>query len=173
MRVIVTPKEINALADERAGITVQVRDENGNAVANGTACTVQIATGDPGQLAYDRQRLVGGRPAGDSERVVLGKSSGDTVITQDGYTRVRESADPGYVNRPELYLVSGGETGAVTIQAECDGARTDSNDDRTGEKTILIVSLVKIHLPAAYRYFDVHAEPTYLRIPTATPTVVP
>ncbi len=149
LQIIVNPKTLNLMdpKQNRAGVSVLVRDEFGRNVADGTPVHVRIADGDPGQLAYDEERLVDGRRA--ITRVVLGTSA--DLVTLGGYTQIPASDDPA-VRNGNLYLF-GDRIGKLTLSAEADG-KTQNTNTMTGEKTLEITGQLAIHLPMLYRGFD-------------------
>lgn len=127
----------------RGGITVEVKDVNGANVADGTVLSLNIQEGDPGLLAYERRV----RGTTGTELVQAGKSI--DLITRGGNSVVMpEIDDPGVTNLEGLYLIPGPDgDGFVTLEAEADGNRANSDDPTLGEPTILIFSRVSIHLP--------------------------
>lgn len=141
-RIIVNPRTINRLHNQRGGITVEIKDANGRSVADGTRVTLAIAEGNPGQLAYEVRRRAGGTP----ELVIAGRTI--DLVTIGGRTVVPASQDPGVQNLQAVYLVPGDDgEGAVTLTATADGNGGDSDDPETGEPTIFIVSQTAIYLP--------------------------
>lgn len=149
LQIIVNPKTLNLMdpAQNRAGVSVLARDEYGRNVADGTVVQVRIADGDPGQLAYDEERLLDGRLV--RTRVELGKSA--ELVTLGGYTQVPASDDPS-VRNGNLYLF-GDRTGKLTLAAEADG-KTQNTNTNQGEKTLEITGKLAIYLPMLYRGFD-------------------
>ncbi len=140
----IDPDEINRASDETAGIALQVNDRNGRPVANGTRAQIWIDVGSPGLLAYDRRRVVGGRPVGDAERVVLGKSA--DVVVDGGLTRYPASSDPGFVNTGRLFLFAGDQRdGEVTLCYRVDAV------EACQPKAVTIVNRIQLYLPSVMR----------------------
>jgi hypothetical protein len=148
LQIIVNPKTI-ALSG-RAGTSVVVRDKNGRNVADGTTVRLRVADGDPGQLAYDQEVLVGGQV--EKRQVVLGKAA--NLVTMSGYSQVPASEDPA-VRNLNLYVL-GDRAGKLTLSAEADGKTANTNNPATGEKTIEIVAAAArdVLLPLLLRKFD-------------------
>jgi hypothetical protein len=155
------PKQLNRFAtreDQRiALISVFAKDAFGQDVADGTTVTVQIESG-PGTLAYNREKIVNGRPSGEIDPVTLGKRA-DLVI-EDGVSKI-VGTDPGYVYH-DLYLTPGNEpNGKLTLVAEADGTRETMAYE--------ITSKTFIYLPSTTRNYNIRVQMTTSPTPTRRP----
>ncbi len=145
-RIIVSPKVINPLEGDRGGITVEVRDRNGNKVADGTQVMLRVKEGSRGQLAYEQRR-----GAGPWELVVAGTEI--ELIARSGNTVLPVDPDPGVTRRQAVYLIPFGGDGPVTLIAEADGATGDSDALEGGQTrpTLFIQSYAEIYLPGVLK----------------------
>lgn len=144
---------LNSIAAYRKGqISAFPKDAFSRSVAPGTTMVVRIQSG-PGQLAYNRTRIVNGRPVGDEQVIVVGKKA-DLVVMDNGTTRIPPT-EPGY-SYGNLYLQKGNDgEGKLVLAAEADGV--------TQTLEYEIASRMSIFMPAAVKAYDI-------RIPLPTPT---
>ncbi|MEO8082375.1 MAG: hypothetical protein ABI780_00990 [Ardenticatenales bacterium] len=157
LRIIVNPKVIHRIIDKRGGVTVELKDKNGNSVADGTAVKLRLIPPSVGQLAYERQV-----PGQREPEVVMAGTSID-LITKSGRTIV----PPSQSNLAGVYITADGRDGEVVVEVEADGKKANSNvEDETTHKvqaTIFIVSTGRIFMPVAVKKND--------GFPRATPIV--
>ena len=151
----VNPNQINALKDERASISVEVKDFYNRKVADGTMIHVAIAPGDPGMLA----RLVTPVGSRQSEIQQLGKEV--DLTTRNAFTNVPPGDDPGLTYGSDLYLVASNDgMGPVELNANW-GTVTAKPE------VVNIVSRRLIFLPIIMKAYDVLATPPYSTTPVA------
>lgn len=142
MRIIVNPKVINRIQGQRGGVTVELKDKNGNSVADGTAVKLRLVQPQSvGQLAFER------RVAGQREPEVVIAGTSIDLVSQSG----RSIVPPSQSNLAGLYIVPDGRDGPVTIEVEADGTKANSNDAANGKPTVFIVSGKSIYLPLGFK----------------------
>lgn len=142
----------------RAQISVFAWDALTRRVANGTPLSLRIDPG-PGVLAYERERVINGRPSGQKEIITLGKRA-DLVIDR-GVSRM-PPADPGYLYG-NLFLAAGDDgEGPLTLVAEAEGTVESIPYE--------IASRLLIYLPSTAKRHDIRATATRR---TPLPTDVP
>lgn len=138
MRIIVNPKVINRVQGQRGGVTVELKDKNGNSVADGTVVKLKLVQPNSvGQLAFER------RVAGQREPEVVIAGTTIDLVSQSG----RSIVPPSQSNLAGLYIVPDGRDGPVIVEVEADGAKANSNDITNGQPTVFIVSGKTIFLP--------------------------
>jgi len=137
-------------------VSVFAKDARNQNVADGTALTVKITSG-PGVLAYDRERLINGRPTGQKQRIRLEREA--ALVLEQGISRIA-ATEPGFRNGDLLLVPEGGE-GKLTLVADADGtSQTQAYE---------IKSLTIIYLPATTKRHDIRATATRHPLPTETP----
>ncbi len=144
MRIIVNPKAIHRIRDRRGGVTVEIKDLNGNNVADGTPVKLRLLPPSVGYLAYER------RVPGQNEPEVVNSGTSIDLITDRGRTIV----PPSQSNLAGVYIVSDGRDGDVIVEVEADGAKANSNIVEVGKPPVAGVSIVStgtIFLPIALR----------------------
>lgn len=142
----------SVVAYRKGMISAFPKDAFSRSVAPGTTMVVRIQSG-PGELAYNRTRIVNGRPVGDEQVIVLGKKA-DLLVMDNGTTRI-PPGEPGY-SYGNLYLQKGSDgEGKLVLSAEADGVSQTLEYE--------IASRMSIYLPIAAKSYDI-------RIPLPTPT---
>ncbi len=159
---------INYAQDETLNFSIQVRDEFGRDVADGSQLDVSIPQSDPAVIAYYR-RPANNPPAPEPtptpELVVIGK--GLIMSTDSGMSALPASADPGFRHTGPVVACTG--EGYVTLSAVIDGVTANTNDD-AGLKTISCRARHTVHLPLVFMKYDLDAtERPPLPIETSTP----
>lgn len=135
LRIIVNPKVIHRVVDKRGGVTIELKDKNGNSVADGTMVKLRLVPPSVGQLAYER------RVPGQREPEVVNAGTSIDLITQSGRTIV----PPSQSNLAGVFIMADGRDGEVILEVEADGKKA------TSSKEIYIVSTGRIFMPVSVK----------------------